>query len=62
MSVIQVPFIAADKGTMSGSTISLLIATASLFATLASVLHGRLRRVLEYRGVFAMISLMVQAC
>ncbi|MFT4053641.1 MAG: MFS transporter [Novosphingobium sp.] len=57
MSVIQVPFVAAGKGIFSGATISLLIATTSIMATLASVVNARLRRRVGFWGVFAVVAL-----
>lgn len=57
MSVIQIPFVAAAKGIVSASTISLLVATTSAFATLVAVLHGRLRLYLDFKGMFLLMSL-----
>lgn len=56
MSVIQVPFVAAAKGIVSASTISLLIATTSIFATLVAIINARLRLWLGFRGMFLLVS------
>jgi MFS family permease len=56
MSVIQVPFIATAKGIASASTISLLVATTSAAATSAALVHGWLRRFLDFRGMFVLMS------
>lgn len=57
MSVIQVPFLASAKGVVSASTISLLVATTSISATIVAVSHGAIRRVIDARGMFVLMSL-----
>lgn len=57
MSVIQVPFLATAKGVVSASTISLLVATTSVSATLIAIFYGSIRRLLDVQGMFVLMSL-----
>ncbi|OCC23609.1 hypothetical protein MB02_10590 [Croceicoccus estronivorus] len=57
MSVIQVPFIAAAKGISNASMIGLLVATTSVSAMCVALLYGTIRRFLDVKGMFVLISM-----
>ena len=51
MSVIQIPFIAVQKGIVSGVTISWLVMTTSVVATVVALSYARLLRFLDFSGM-----------